>query len=127
MHKVVTFKQLELVLTRDRKAMQTIVLAGGCFDILHPGHIAFLSHAKAAGDTLIVMVEHDATIKERKGHGKPVNTQEIRGAILAALNSVDYVLLLPPLMTNDAYDKVVLMVKPAIIATTKGDPSINHK
>lgn len=104
-----------------------IVLAGGCFDILHIGHISFLEHAKAQGDVLCILLEADETITAAKGPKRPINCQEDRAKLLAALTVVDHVFLLPPGMTNDAYDTLVFAIKPAIIATTKGDSNRSHK
>lgn len=104
-----------------------IVLVGGCFDILHLGHLTFLEQAKTHGDSLIVMIEADETIAVSKGPKRPINTQNDRAKLLAALKVVDYVILLPPGMTNEAYDTLVFAIKPAIIATTKGDEHRNHK
>jgi FAD synthetase len=104
-----------------------IVLVGGCFDILHRGHLAFLEKAKAAGDILIVLLEHDAHIKKMKGPNRPLNTQQDRAYLLSHLTLVDAVTLLPGLVDNTFYDNLVLQLKPAIIATTAGDSSRVHK
>lgn len=104
-----------------------IVLVGGCFDILHIGHITFLQTAKEQGDFLLVLLESDATITQTKGSKRPINTQEDRAKILAALSVVDAVILLKPQMTNQDYDDLVIALKPAIIATTKGDANKQHK
>jgi rfaE bifunctional protein nucleotidyltransferase chain/domain len=101
-----------------------IVLAGGCFDILHLGHITFLEKAKSKGDVLFVFVENDATIKKTKGPLRPINTQHDRAQILSHLTVVDYVIKLPE--TID-YDALVIHIKPAIIATTAGDLNRSHK
>ena len=104
-----------------------IVLVGGCFDILHVGHIALLESAKQQGDVLIVLLESDATIAKTKGNGRPLHTQEQRATVLQALKSVDYVVLLNPHMTNEDYDNLVKLIQPDIIATTINDPGWEHK
>jgi len=104
-----------------------IVLAGGCFDILHIGHIRFLQQAKEQGDVLFVMLESDASIKRTKGEHRPLNPQPDRAMLLAALAVVDYVITLPSSMTDADYDALVIGIKPAIIATTAGDPNRSHK
>ena len=76
------------------------VLAGGCFDVLHPGHIVFLEKAKKAGDYLVVLLESDKKIRKLKGKGRPVHSQKERAEILSALKSVDSVVCLP-YMEND--------------------------
>ena len=104
-----------------------IVLAGGCFDILHVGHIIFLEKAKAAGDALFVFLEADSRIKNIKGENRPFNTQGDRAKILAALVSVDAIIKLPPDLTDQGYDYIVAKIKPDVLAATKGDPNRAHK
>lgn len=104
-----------------------IVLVGGCFDILHIGHIRFLKEAKKLGDTLIVLLESDQNIKKMKGGGRPVNSQKFRAEILEALRDVDSVILLPEIMTDKAYDDLVKKIKPDFIAVTKGDQGLQNK
>jgi rfaE bifunctional protein nucleotidyltransferase chain/domain len=125
--KVLSIKNAARLSKRLQQQGKRIVLAGGCFDILHIGHLHFLQNAKKRGDTLFVMLESDASIKKLKGKDRPINTQRIRAEILAALSTVDAVILLPQLQSNDAYDSVILQLKPAIIATTIGDPNRSHK
>lgn len=106
---------------------KSIVVAGGCFDILHAGHITFLEKAKKQGDILIVFLEADETIKKYKGEKRPINTQSDRAKVLSAIRFVDYICLLEPEMTDEDYDTLVIMLKPAIISTTKGDMQRFHK
>lgn len=108
-------------------AGKKIVLAGGCFDLLHLGHIYFFEQAKKQGDFLLLLLESDETVRSLKGENRPIHTQKVRAKMLAALEAVDGVCLLPPLGTNKAYDELVLHLKPAIIATTKGDLFQKHK
>lgn len=103
------------------------VLAGGCFDLLHNGHISFLKKAKEEGDFLIILLESDVMIKKRKSANRPIETQQVRAEKLSNLNTVDLIILLPDEMKNDDYDNLVSALKPAIIATTKGDPGRHHK
>lgn len=110
-----------------RKKGFKIILAGGCFDILHVGHLTFLENAKKHGDILFVMVESDEKIQILKGENRPFNTQEDRSKILAALEVVDYVISLPLLRSDKDYDNLLISLKPNIIATTKGDPNRCHK
>lgn len=105
---------------------QRIVLVGGCFDLLHYGHLIFLKSAKAAGDYLIVALESDASILKSKGR-LPIHSQEQRAEILAELNCVDVVLLLPPLTGYEDYNHLVEMVSPQVLAVTEGDPQIANK
>ncbi|MBD2460889.1 D-glycero-beta-D-manno-heptose 1-phosphate adenylyltransferase [Oscillatoria sp. FACHB-1407] len=79
---------------------QRIVLTNGCFDILHAGHVAYLTQAKALGDVLIVGVNVDETVRQLKGSDRPVNPLADRLAVLAALGCVDYVVPFAELMPH---------------------------
>lgn len=125
--KIVTIQEASRLSSKLKKQAKRVVLTGGCFDILHIGHIRFLQKAKARGDVLFVMLESDANITIMKGFGRPINTQKIRAELLSALSFVDFVILLPKLQNNSAYDTVILQLQPAIIATTIGDPNRSHK
>jgi D-beta-D-heptose 7-phosphate kinase/D-beta-D-heptose 1-phosphate adenosyltransferase len=70
-----------------------IAFTNGCFDLLHPGHIASLMEAAQHGDYLIVGLNSDASVKRLKGPERPINTQESRALLLAALTMVDGVVL----------------------------------
>src|SRR5579864_7608887 len=87
-----------------------IVLVGGCFDIIHFGHIQFLEKAKQTGDYLIVALEPDERIIDYKQR-KPTHTQQERAYNLLALRAVDYVILLPTLQGFDDYLKLVQSIK----------------
>jgi D-beta-D-heptose 7-phosphate kinase / D-beta-D-heptose 1-phosphate adenosyltransferase len=78
-------------LERHRREGRRIVLTNGCFDLLHRGHVTYLSAAKAEGDVLVVAVNSDAGVRRLKGEGRPVNALEDRVQVLGALSSVDYV------------------------------------
>lgn len=127
MEKVLNADQAISLFKNLRQRNKRIVLAGGCFDILHVGHIDFLKGAKKQGDILVVLLESDENIKKIKGSKRPINTQSDRATILSNLGMVDYIIPLPPFKQNEDYDKLVISLKPAIIATTKGDSSIAHK
>lgn len=70
---------------------QRIVLTNGCFDVLHSGHTRYLNQAKQLGDVLVVALNSDASVRQLKGPGRPINTQADRAAVIAALSCVDYV------------------------------------
>jgi len=127
MNKILTIEQAIKEGENIRRKGKTIVLVGGCFDILHIGHITFLEKAKAAGDTLFVFLESDESIKKLKGENRPINNQENRAKILAALTPVDYVILLPTHLKDLDYEQMIIQIKPAIIATTQGDVRRKNK
>lgn len=113
--------------SRLQKEKKKIILVGGCFDILHIGHISFLKKARALGDVLFVLLESDATIQKLKGKNRPINAQKDRAFVLSCLRFVDFVVLLKPHVTNNGYDAIIQGIRPTIIATTKGDPGRHHK
>ncbi len=102
------------------------VLVGGCFDILHYGHVVFLQNAKDNGEKLIVALESDEFIKNIK-HRTPVHSQQERAFILSALKMIDYVILLPLFDDEGGYQDLVDRVRPHIIAVTEGDASLAKK
>jgi rfaE bifunctional protein nucleotidyltransferase chain/domain len=79
------------VAARVRAAGGTVVAAGGCFDLLHAGHVALLSAARSLGDCLIVFVNGDRSVRRLKGKGRPVNIAADRTSVLLALGCVDAV------------------------------------
>jgi rfaE bifunctional protein nucleotidyltransferase chain/domain len=84
--------QSELILQRAqwKRNGQRVVCAAGAFDLLHPGHVRLLEHARTLGDVLVVGVQSDAGIKAA-GSAQPINPESERAEILAALAAVDYV------------------------------------
>ncbi|MCB5251375.1 MAG: D-glycero-beta-D-manno-heptose 1-phosphate adenylyltransferase [Candidatus Cloacimonadaceae bacterium] len=70
-----------------------IVFTNGCFDIIHAGHVSYLSAAKALGDILILGLNSDKSVKKLKGKSRPINTQQDRATVLAAFSFVDYVII----------------------------------
>lgn len=76
---------------KDRQQKRRIVLANGCFDLLHAGHVRYLEAARREGDILIVAVNSDASVRPLKGEGRPILTQEARAELVAGLAAVSYV------------------------------------
>ncbi len=105
---------------------QTKILVGGCFDLLHYGHLKFLQSAKSYGDYLIVALESDESIQAMKG-SLPIHTQHQRAEILAELSCVDCVLILPVLKGFDDYMNLVAVLSPQILAVTSGDTQTANK
>lgn len=85
--------ELELlpVIAAARERKEKIVMTNGCFDIIHPGHVAYLREARELGDRLIVAVNDDESVGRLKGEGRPINTLVDRMTVLAGLSSVDWV------------------------------------
>lgn len=125
MARIVTLQELETFLPRENRGR--VVLAGGCFDILHIGHVQFLSEAKKMGDTLVILLENDEKVKKLKGKNRPIFTQEIRAEMLSALICVDLVVVLPMVENDTEYMNLVMKIKPDIIAVTENDPYTEEK
>src|SRR6202795_1071172 len=77
---------------RDRHPGQTVLFTNGCVDILRAGHVRYLAAARQLGDILVVGLNGDASVRELKGEGRPLNSQEDRAEVMAALGAVDYVI-----------------------------------
>jgi D-beta-D-heptose 7-phosphate kinase/D-beta-D-heptose 1-phosphate adenosyltransferase len=82
-------------------------MTNGCFDLIHPGHIAYLEEAKSLGDILIVAINTDASVKKLKGNDRPINTLNDRAKILKALNCVDYVISFSSTSPKELYSKIL--------------------
>lgn len=102
------------------------VLVGGCFDLIHYGHLKFLEAAKTEGDFLIVALESDEFIKKYK-RKLQVHHQDERAEILANLNMIDLIVLLPFFQTNNDYFELVKKISPGIIGVTEGDKQLDNK
>ncbi|HEX2482074.1 MAG TPA: adenylyltransferase/cytidyltransferase family protein, partial [Methylomirabilota bacterium] len=86
-----------------RAAGRLVVLANGCFDLLHVGHVRYLEDARALGDLLIVGVNSDAAVRRLKGPGRPLMPAGERAELLAALRAVDHVVV----FDDDTADRLV--------------------
>lgn len=80
-------------LEEHRRHGQRIVLANGCFDLLHAGHVRYLAGARREGDVLVVAVNSDASTRSLKGPGRPILPAEARAELVAALAVVDYAVI----------------------------------
>lgn len=103
------------------------ILVGGCFDVLHIGHVKFLKRAKSFGDYLIILLESDENIKRLKGKSRPFHNQKERKEILESLKFVDKVIVLPNIVNHESYNKIIKKIKPEVIAITEGDPIKDKK
>jgi D-beta-D-heptose 7-phosphate kinase/D-beta-D-heptose 1-phosphate adenosyltransferase len=91
--KIFTLPELLRRINQWRQFGKTIAFTNGCFDILHPGHIYSLSQAAIEADYLIVGLNSDGSVKKLKGESRPVNNQQSRSTLLAALLIVDAVII----------------------------------
>jgi D-beta-D-heptose 7-phosphate kinase/D-beta-D-heptose 1-phosphate adenosyltransferase len=88
---VMTREQLRIAVEDARAHGEKIVFTNGCFDIIHAGHVGYLEQAKTLGERLIVAINDDASVTRLKGPGRPINSVDRRMAVLAGLESVDWV------------------------------------
>lgn len=95
MHKgrVVTAADMSAIRDAMHSSGQRLVFTNGCFDLLHAGHVRYLQQARGLGDALVVGLNSDSSVRELKGEGRPVNPQDDRAEVLAALGCVDYVVV----------------------------------
>lgn len=87
--KIIDWNQLPAWRKALRASGQKLVATNGCFDILHLGHVTYLEAARNHGDALLVGINADASVRELKGPGRPVNSETDRAGVLAALESID--------------------------------------
>ncbi|MFT5713350.1 MAG: D-beta-D-heptose 7-phosphate kinase/D-beta-D-heptose 1-phosphate adenosyltransferase, partial [Glaciecola sp.] len=88
---VMNAQQLRLAVQQAQHKGERVVMTNGCFDILHSGHVAYLTEAATLGDRLIVAVNTDDSVRKLKGEGRPINNLQRRMAVLAGLSAVDWV------------------------------------
>ena len=110
MGRVVTDSELVAQVAADRRQGQTIAFANGCFDILHVGHVRYLEGARREADRLIVAVNDDESVRRLKGSGRPVLPVPARAELVAALRSVDYVVIFP----DETVERLLLLVQPNV-------------
>ena len=96
---------------RLRAAHKTIVFTNGVFDLLHPGHVRYLRHAKSLGDALIVGVNSDGSVRRNKGTGRPIVPDTERAELLAALEPVDAVAI----FEEDTPFEIVAAIQPDVL------------
>jgi rfaE bifunctional protein nucleotidyltransferase chain/domain len=95
-----------------RAAGLRVVLANGCFDLLHVGHARYLAEARTLGDLLIVGVNGDASVRRLKGPGRPLLPAAERAELVAAFRAVDYAVI----FDEDTADRLVALLRPAVHA-----------
>ncbi|MFN8006582.1 MAG: adenylyltransferase/cytidyltransferase family protein [Terriglobia bacterium] len=108
--KIQELSHLLPIVAERKQHGEIVVLANGCFDLLHVGHIRFLEGAKEQGDVLIVGLNSDSSVQSLKGPGRPVMPGYERAEIIAALACVDYVVLFDELTVEN----LLLSLKPDI-------------
>jgi len=110
LEKLKTLPELRRIIALEKAAGKTIVLANGCFDLFHVGHIRYLRAAKGRGDILVVAINSDSSVRKLKGKFRPILPQNERAEILASFSFVDYVTI----FRNPNVEKVLLALQPSI-------------
>jgi rfaE bifunctional protein nucleotidyltransferase chain/domain len=104
-----------------QKQGKTVVFTNGCFDILHAGHVRYLTAARKLGDCLIVGLNSDASVQRLKGPTRPINQEQDRAEVLAGLYAVDYIII----FSDHTAEGLVAELQPDIYAKG-GDYSIDR-
>ncbi len=94
-----------------RAAGDRVVFTNGVFDLIHPGHLRYLQHARSLGDLLIVGLNSDASVRRNKGAGRPINPEAERAEVLGALDCVDAVVL----FDEDTPADIIHAIQPDIL------------
>ena len=110
--RILNREQLLARVQEARSAGARIVLANGCFDVLHVGHVRYLAGARELGDVLVVGINSDAQVERLKGDGRPIMPATERGEIVAALESVTYVTI----FDEPTVEQLLLTLKPDVHA-----------
>jgi D-beta-D-heptose 7-phosphate kinase/D-beta-D-heptose 1-phosphate adenosyltransferase len=118
---VMTREQLTTAVAEARADGQRVVFTNGCFDILHAGHVEYLTEARQRGDRLIVAINDDAGVRRLKGEGRPINTVDRRQTMLAGLEAVDWVVSFP----EDTPEALLELVRPDVLVKG-GDYSVDQ-
>ena len=120
-HKIFSPKELVFQVNRWKLLCKTISFTNGCFDILHPGHIASLSDAASEADFLVVGMNSDSSAKKLKGPGRPVMNEQSRALMLASLLMVDAVVI----FEEDTPLDLIVLLKPDVLVKG-GDYTIDQ-
>lgn len=108
---VISEEQLIQALESVRAHGERVVFTNGCFDLIHAGHVGYLEEARKQGDRLIVAINSDASVRRLKGEGRPINPVDKRMAVLAGLESVDWVIS----FDDDTPERLLRRIKPDVL------------
>jgi rfaE bifunctional protein nucleotidyltransferase chain/domain len=109
--KTITLERAMEIFDPAFRKKHTIVFTNGCFDLLHRGHIYYLSRAREMGNLLVVGLNTDGSVSKLKGPGRPVNDQQARAEVLGGLAFVDYIIL----FSEETPLKLITTLKPDIL------------
>ncbi len=108
--KIYPIAQLKQILQRERKTGKKIVFTNGCFDILHVGHVRYLTAAKKRGDILVIGLNSDRSVKGLKGDKRPLIDETARAEVLSSLEVVDYI----SIFNESTANKIIADLQPDI-------------
>jgi D-glycero-beta-D-manno-heptose 1-phosphate adenylyltransferase len=108
--KVGTLEEVAARVGAARAAGRVVAFANGCFDLLHVGHVRYLAGARACGDVLVVGINGDASVRRLKGDGRPLLAAAERAQLVAALRSVDHVVV----FDEDDVSRLLLALRPDV-------------
>jgi len=109
--KTITLERAVELFDLTFREKHSLVFTNGCFDVLHRGHIYYLSRARELGDLLVVGLNTDGSVSKLKGPGRPVNDQQARAEVLGGLAFVDYIIL----FSEKTPLKLITTLKPDIL------------
>jgi len=110
-NKIKTLPQIAGAVKKLKQKNKKIVFTNGCFDILHAGHVSYLSKAKSLGDVLVIGLNSDGSVKKLKGKSRPIVAQKNRAILLAALEAVDFVVV----FDDPTPLKLIQAIKPDVL------------
>lgn len=111
MNKIISREILKEKLDLLRREGKKIAFTNGCFDILHVGHVRYLTEAKKAADILVLALNSDSSVRAIKGQQRPLVPEEERAEVLAALECIDYITIFPEMTPLE----LILYLKPDIL------------
>ena len=111
MGQVCSWNELSEILEKERSKNHKIVFTNGCFDLLHVGHVRYLQEARSFGQFLVVAVNADSSVKALKGPSRPIQNENDRAEILAALECVSATIL----FSEETPEKIIKLIKPDVL------------
>ncbi len=109
--KIMSVKQARAWRDGLRAEGKSLVFTNGCFDILHRGHVTYLTFARNQGDALCLGLNSDASVKRSKGAGRPINNEQDRAFVLAALEAIDAVVI----FEEDEPKELIAQILPQVL------------
>ena len=110
-NKLKTWEEIAIIIKNLKSQNKKTVFTNGCFDILHSGHVQYLTEAKELGDILILGLNSDSSVKRLKGKDRPINNEQERAVVLSALYSISYIVI----FEDDTPYKLINHIKPDIL------------